>query len=109
MTAFTIDSENNITVFASLKEIQGSEEGTETFTNQEEFAALADKWAGGRLVEVWNSLPGVQPVERFTGRRVAVRRIWKAIQHLEVERAASNKPATGVPCPLKQSEVHVRL
>ena len=81
MTAFTIDAENNITVFASLKEIQGSEEGTEAFTNQEEFAALADKWAGGRLVEIWNSLPGVQPVERFTSRRVAVGRIWKAIQH----------------------------
>ena len=37
MTAFTIDAENNITFFASLKEIQGSEQGTETFTNQEEF------------------------------------------------------------------------
>ena len=83
MTVFTIDSENNITIFATLKEIQGREEGTETFTNQEEFEALADKWAGGRLVEVWNSLPGVQPVERFTSRRVAVGRIWKAIQHLK--------------------------
>jgi hypothetical protein len=83
MTVFTIDSENNITVFASLKEIQESEEGTQTFTNQEELAALADKWPGGRLVEVWNSLPGVQPVERFTSRRVAVGRIWKAIQHLQ--------------------------
>jgi Protein of unknown function (DUF3489) len=89
MTAFTIDSENDITVFASLKEIQASGEGTETFTNQEEFAALADKWPGGRLVEVWNSLPGVQPVERFTSRRVAVGRIWKVIQHL--------KPAVGPP------------
>jgi hypothetical protein len=39
MTTFTIDSENNITIFATLKEIPGSEEGTETFTNQEEFAA----------------------------------------------------------------------
>src|SRR6202162_6751480 len=83
MTAFTINAENNITVFASLKEIPGSEAGTETFTNQEEFAALADKWAGARLVEVWNSLPGVGPGERFTSRRVAVARIWKAIQHLE--------------------------
>ena len=83
MTAFTINAENNITVFASLKEIPGSEAGTETFSNQEEFAALADKWAGARLVEVWNSLPGVKPVERFTSRRVAVARIWKAIQHLE--------------------------
>ena len=34
MTVFTIDAENNITIFASLKEIPGSEEGTETFTNQ---------------------------------------------------------------------------
>jgi hypothetical protein len=83
MTLFTIDSENNITIFASLKEIEESAEGTETFTNQEEFAALADKWAGGRLVEVWNSLPGVQPVERFTSRRVAVGRIWKVIQQLK--------------------------
>ena len=92
MTAFTIDAENNITVFASLKEIQGSAEGTETFTNQEEFAALADKWAGGRLVEAWNSLPGVQPVERFTSRRVAVGRIWKAIQHLKPSGAAQSQP-----------------
>ncbi len=89
---FTIDSENNITVFASLKEIQGSAAGTETFTNQEEFAALADKWAGGRLVEVWNSLPGVPPVERFTSRRVAVGRIWKAIQHLKPSGAAQSQP-----------------
>src|ERR1700676_4237687 len=92
MTAFTIDSENNITVFASLKEIQGSEDGTETFTNQEELAALADKWPGGRLVEVWNSLPGVQPLERFTSRRVAVGRIWKAIQHLKPTGGAQSQP-----------------
>ena len=95
MTAFTIDAENNITVFASLKEIQGSEEGTQTFTNQEELAALADKWPGGRLVEVWNSLPGVQPVERFTSRWVAVGRIWKAIQHLKPTGATYRQPRWG--------------
>ena len=89
---FTIDSENNITVFASLKEIQGSEEGTQTFTNQEELAVLADKWPGGRLVEIWNSLPGVQPLERFTSRRVAVARIWKAIQHLKPSGGAHSQP-----------------
>jgi uncharacterized protein DUF3489 len=92
MTAFTIDAENNITFFASHKEIQGSEEGTQTFTTQEELAALADKWPGGRLVEIWNSLPGVQPVERFTSRRVAVGRIWKAIQHLKPTGGAHRQP-----------------
>jgi len=34
-------------------------------------------------VEIWNSLAGVEPLERFTSRRVAVARIWKAIQYLE--------------------------
>jgi hypothetical protein len=92
MTAFTIDAENNITVFASLKEIQGSEAGTQTFTNQKELAALADKWPGVRLVEVWNSLPGVQTVERFTSRRVAVARIWEAIQHLKPTVGAQRQP-----------------
>ena len=37
--------------------------------------------AGGRLVEIWNSLPGVKPVERFTSRQVATTRIWKVIQN----------------------------
>jgi hypothetical protein len=92
MTTFTIDAESNITAFASLKEIQGSEAGTETFTNQEELAALADKWPGGRLVEIWNSLPGVPPVERFTSRRVAVGRIWKAIQQLKPTGGAHRQP-----------------
>ena len=95
MTVFTIDVENNITVFGFLKEIQGSEEGTQTFTNQEELAVLADKWPGGRLVEIWNSLPGVQPVERFTSRRVAVGRIWKAIQHLKPTGATYRQPRWG--------------
>ena len=83
MTAYTIDAENNITAFVSLKEIQGSDEGIETFSDVEELAALAGQWQGARLVEIWNSLPGVEPVDRFTSRRVAVARIWKAIQHLD--------------------------
>jgi hypothetical protein len=92
MSAFTIDVENNITIFASRKEIEGSGEGTDTFSNLEGLTALADKWPGARLVEIWNSLPGVQPVERFTSRKVAVTRIWKAIQHLEPTGGAHARP-----------------
>ena len=88
MPTFTINTENNITVFASLQEIEGNEEGTKTFSSAEELAALATKWLGPRLVEIWNSLPGVQSVERFTSRQVAVRRIWKAIQHLQASGGA---------------------
>ena len=35
-----------------------------------------------RLVEIWNSLPGVKPVTKFTHRKVATKHIWKAIQGL---------------------------
>jgi hypothetical protein len=42
-----------------------------------------------RLVEIWNSLPGVKLVTKFTNRKVATERIWKAIQGLgEVADAA---------------------
>ena len=36
----------------------------------------------GRLIEIWNSLPGAAPVKKFMDRKTAVSRIWKAIQSL---------------------------
>jgi hypothetical protein len=83
MKAFTIDSENDITVFASLKEAEASGRKADPFCTQEELDALAKKWRGCRLIEIWNSLPGVKPVQKFTSRDVALRRIWAAIQHLK--------------------------
>jgi hypothetical protein len=82
-----------------LPELSCSEtrEETEIFSSAEELAGLATKWPGARLVEIWNSLPGVEPVQRFTSRLAAVTRIWKAIQHLQAggaahrRRAAANK------------------
>jgi hypothetical protein len=91
MPTFTIDPDNNITVFTSSKNIEGTGEETERFSSAEELAELATKWPGARLVEVWNSLPGVEPVERFTSREVAVTRIWKAIQHLQASSAAHRR------------------
>jgi len=89
MHTFTIDAENNTTVFASSQEIEGRGGEIETFRSQQELAALATQWPGARLVEIWNSLPGVVPVERFTSRPVAAARIWKALQRM--------KPASGAP------------
>ncbi len=79
---FTIDVENNISVLASSEKIP-EQEGTEAFSSAHELGALTAKWPGARLVEIWNSLPGVEPVERFTSRQVAAARIWKAIQNLQ--------------------------
>jgi hypothetical protein len=93
MPTFTIDNENNITVFSSLKEVEGSGAGTESFSSADELAGLAKNWPGARLVEIWNSLPGVEPVERFTSRKVAVKRIWKAIQQLQPSGGAHGRTA----------------
>ena len=40
-------------------------------------------WPASRLVEIWNSVPGFTPVKKFTDRKTALARIWKAIQNLE--------------------------
>ena len=102
MKTFTIDSENNITVFASMQQAKTSDQtDAALFTTQEELNKLADGWPGGRLVEIWNSLPGATPVKKFTDRKTAIARIWKAIQSLQpapeaVEKAApAREVATG--------------
>jgi hypothetical protein len=85
MKHFTIDAENHITVHASRNVAR--ESGTPGFSTEEQFADTIGN-DSKRLVEIWNSLPGVKPVIRFTNRKVATERIWKAIQGLG-ERAAA--------------------
>jgi hypothetical protein len=87
MTIFTIDEDNNITAFVSAAEAKSNPE-TERFRSAKELDNVARKWPASRLIEIWNSLPGVSPVRKFTSRRVAVDRIWKAIQNLAPEEGA---------------------
>ena len=94
MRTFTIDHENNITVFASEKQAKASDAtGAEAFTSREELTKLAAEWPGGRLVEIWNSLTGVDPVKKFTDRKTAITRIWKAIQSLQPASAEAQETA----------------
>ena len=58
----------------------GDVEGGSTFASEQEFQKLATEWPMKRLVAIWNHLPGVQPVTRFTDRKTAVARIWRAMQ-----------------------------
>ncbi len=81
MTGFTIDADNNITGYASAEEATSNPE-TEQFNSAKQLGKLAEKWPAGRLVEIWNSLPGQKPVKKFTNRNTAVTRIWTAIQSL---------------------------
>ena len=83
MTTFAIDCDQNITTFDSLKEATAADlAGAEYFGSQEELTQLAASWPSNRLIEIWNSLPGVTPVKKFKDRTTALARIWKATQAL---------------------------
>ena len=87
MPTFTIDAQNNITAFASVKEAKSTPE-TKRFSSSKELIRLAGKWPASRLTELWNTLPGVTPVKKFKNRKAAVSRIWQAIQPLVPDRSA---------------------
>jgi hypothetical protein len=54
--------------------------GNSSFASEPEFEELASTWPMKRLVEIWNRLPGVEPVTRFTDRKTAIGRIWRVLQ-----------------------------
>ena len=98
---FTIDQDNNIAVHATTP---ASTENLETFATEKELGKLATEWPATRLVETWNSFAGVapfdhlKPVRKFTTRKVAVARIWEAVQRLSPDVAhpfANVAPARG--------------
>ena len=68
MTTYMIDAENSITALDSQ---QADFEG-EIFASQQELADLAATWPANRLIEVWNGIPGLTPIKKFTSRKSAV-------------------------------------
>ena len=79
MKYFTIDAENNITAHANRQAARDT--GAGVFSTEVQVADLIGP-NNQRLIEIWNSLPGVKPVTKFANRKVATERIWKAIQSL---------------------------
>ena len=75
---FHVTTEDDIRVIDE----QGAEdmEGGSTFASEQDLHKLATQWPMKRLVAIWNHLPGVQAVTRFTDRKTAIARIWRAIQ-----------------------------
>src|SRR5882724_3084083 len=90
MKTYTIDTENSITAHATKQE---AGEG-ESFSSQQELASLVAEWPANRLIEVWNGIPGLTPVKKFTDRKSAIARIWKAIQNLD---GGATETATTAP------------
>jgi hypothetical protein len=76
---------NNITVLAQVP--AGTDRST-TFSTEKELAKLIADWPISRLIDAWNSFAGVapfddlKPIKKFTNRKSAVARIWKAVTRL---------------------------
>ena len=107
MTIFTIDTENHIAAHASASEV--TDKACEQFTSEKELAQLAADWPGSRLVDIWNRIPGLTPVKRFTNRAVATARIWRAVQSLvSGEHAGDVAPARrqAAQKPTRQQPAH---
>lgn len=81
MKIFVIDSYNATKTYASGKAVHDFSGGTQ-FSNEREFGAATKDFTAARLVAVWNELPGVTPVRRFTNRTIALRRMWEVIRAL---------------------------
>jgi hypothetical protein len=72
MKTFTIDNDNNITAFPTPDHAEAAVGvGAQPFTSQKQLAELASAWPPERLVEIWNSLPGVEPVKGFKSVKAA--------------------------------------
>jgi len=96
MTTFAIDNDYTVTAYLAGDAIP---EDQARFTSEKELLKLAANWPTERLVEIWNGFAGVppfgdlKPVKKFTDRKTAVARIWRAIQALTPEAAPQAAPA----------------
>src|SRR5258708_2294745 len=87
MATFTIDNEDNITVFASAEEAaQAGDRTAIPFDSQAVLSKVSADWPLSRFVEIWNSIAGNKEVTKFADRKKTVARIWAAIQPI-AERA----------------------
>jgi len=103
---FTIDTENNISVFASAEEAAAaSSTPFDTFNSQQELAELAKSWPAQRLVATWNSLPGVVGLKSLPDTKAAkdrwAKRIWKQIQGLGGAAQPAPEPEKPAAAPAK--------
>jgi hypothetical protein len=101
MTTFTIDNDSNITAFAALEDALNHGIGSTVgaFSTEKELTKLSAAWPIARFADVWNGFAGVvpfdslKPVKKFTDRKAAIARIWKAIQVLTPAPAQHAAPA----------------
>ncbi len=87
----TID--NEIVVYPSRKEAEAAAEQASDdirgFDSVESLESALSACAAGRAVEIFNALPGVEPVKSFKSKSQAAARIFKALSSLGDEAGAT--------------------
>ena len=90
---YVISNDNRVQV---LREgVPQPENAALVFSSPEELLAGTSEWTLGRLILVWNKLPGCKRVTRFENRRIALDRLWRAIQKIR-QRARAPRSESAV-------------
>jgi hypothetical protein len=76
--------------------------GSVQISTERELGRFAAQWPSRSLVEIWNQLPNVKALTRFTDRTTAVQRIWAKLQELEHQ-------VQPVPAPFTKAENIIAL
>ena len=76
---YAIQPDDQVVVYSS----DSAPGGMACFSSETELAALSASWPPKTFIDVWNRLPDVTAVRKFTDRKTAVRRIWQAISQKE--------------------------
>src|SRR3954468_17127970 len=92
---FHLTAEGAITTISADHEHAAA--ATQVVASRDEWEALAAAWPLKRFVEIWNRLPGVTPVQKFTSRQIALERIWRALEHPEIGLERQNKTSKQKP------------
>lgn len=83
---YLLTSENEIVAYPSRKEAEAAaEQASDDIHGFDSADSLESVLASGpatRAVEVWNGLPGVEPVKGFKSKGVAAKRIFQRLQSL---------------------------
>jgi len=81
----------------TLSEEDARTEDAELVRSFEEWEQRAGSWPLKRLVAIWNDLPGVVPVQKFTSRDIALERIWRFLHASEPARQRKGKEQSRIP------------
>jgi hypothetical protein len=95
MKTFVIDKVDRVHPYSSIA-VARRAPGEVVFTTRKEFEAAIKVWPAARLLAIWNQLPGAKPVGKFRDRRTALRRIWLALEEIQLGRSTNTAVVIGL-------------